>query len=116
LFSDVAEKVPYEKIIRRVTFLERDQQESRMFLQHLANLRNSKVHKGESSDHQHQLLEYTADLMRRFIFYLIFNGDDFGSHAEFLEMADLPNSRAALDRRLLALERRIRFMDTKRHR
>jgi hypothetical protein len=116
LFSEKNQKVPYEKIIRRATFVENDTTEARLFLNHLAYMRNDKIHHGRSFDHQHQLLEYTCDLVRRFTFYLINMGDDFNSHSEFLEMAELPNDKAALHRRQLAIERRIRFIDTRAHR
>lgn len=116
LFAEENEKVPYDKIIRRATFLEYDQSEARLFLSHLVHMRNNKVHRGRSFDHQHQLIEYSFDFIRRFTLYLIFNGEDINSHLEFLEMADLPNDRAALARRQLAIERRIRFIETRRHR
>lgn len=116
LFSREGEKVPYEKIIKRATFLEQDKSEARMFLSHLASLRNERVHHGKSANHHHQVLEYSADLVARFCFYLIFHGDDFADHAEFLEMAELPADRAALKRRQVAIERRIRFIEKRRHR
>ena len=116
LFSREGEKVPYDKIIKRATFLEKDRAEARMFLSHLASLRNQRVHHGKSSQHHHQVLEYTADLVSRFTFYLIFHGSDFADHAEFLEMAELPADRKALNRRQKAIERRINFIETKSHR
>lgn len=116
LFSEDFEKTSYEKIIRRATFLEPDQSEARLFLGHLVEMRNRKIHHGKTFDHQHQLLEYTFELVRQFVFYLILNGDDLTSHSEFIEMADLPGNRQVLNRRILAIERRIRFMEFRRHR
>lgn len=115
LFSSEGEIVSYEKIIERATFLEPDRKEARLFLKHLASLRNETVHQGKSFDHQHILLEHAAALVRRFVFYLIFNGEDFSGHGEFLETADLPSDRKALKRRQIAIERRINFIEKYRH-
>jgi hypothetical protein len=50
------------------------------------------------------------------LFYLLFNGDDFADHAEFIEMTDLPSDALALQRRRKAIDRRMRMMEQRRHR
>lgn len=116
LFSTDGEKASYDRIIKRATFLEDDREIARAKLTRLLSVRNSYVHWGASEKGHHQLNQFVADLIRRFVFYIIFNGDDFLDHAELLEMADLPSDQRSLARRRKAIERREKLALTNRHR
>lgn len=115
LFSTDAERASYDTIIRRATFLESDKEIARAKLNRLLSVRNRYVHWGVSEQGHHQLNQYVADLIRRFLFYIVFNGEDFLDHRELLEMCDLPSDIASLARRRKAIERREKIELTKRH-
>jgi hypothetical protein len=116
LFQVDGENIRNEKIIRRATYLDNPADLSRAKLNRLMRIRNRYVHNGATDHDHHQLAQYLAEHIRSDLFYLLFNGDDFAEHAEFIEMTDLPSDSLALERRRLALERRERMIDRRRHR
>jgi len=116
LFQAGDERISYDKIIRRATYLENPPDISRAKFARLMRIRNQYVHMGKSEDRHHQLTQYLAEEIRSHIFYLVFNGDDFADHGEFLEMTDLPSNTEALQRRRRAIDRRERMIEKRRHR
>jgi hypothetical protein len=116
LFQVDGEIVANEKIIRRATYLDDPADLARAKLNRLMRIRNRYVHKGATDNNHHQLAQYLAEHVRSALFYLLFNGDDFADHAEFIEMTDLPSDALALQRRRKAIDRRMRMMEQRRHR
>lgn len=116
LFQAGDERVTYEKIIKRATYLDDPADLARAKLNRLVRIRNRYVHMGATESEHHQLTQYLADHVRRHLFYLLFNGDDFADHPEFLEMTDLPSDSGALRRRRRAIDRRERMIEVGRHR
>jgi hypothetical protein len=116
IFQADDERASYDKIIRRATYLNEPADLERAKLARLMRIRNRYVHMGVTENEHHQLTQYVANEVRSHLFYLLFNGDDFADHAEFIEMTDLPSSSAALERRRRALDRRERMMQKRRHR
>lgn len=116
LFQAGDERASYEKIIKRATYLDNSNSLAKAKLGRLVRIRNRYVHMGASENEHHQLTQYLADHVRRHLFYILFNGDDFTDHAEFLEMTDLPSDAEALQRRRRAIDRRERMIEKGRHR
>jgi len=116
LFQSDDETVPYDKLIRRSTYLDDPADLARAKLNRLRRIRNSYVHMGVTDNEHHQLTQYLADHVKAHLFYLLFNGDDFANHGEFIEMVDLPSDPSSLRRRRYAIDRRERMIETRRHR
>lgn len=116
LFQAGDERASYDKIIRRATYLDDPPDIARAKLARLMRIRNRYVHMGKSENEHHQLTQYLAAEARSHLFYLLFNGDDFADHAEFIDMTDLPSDAVALQRRRKAIERRERMIEKRRHR
>lgn len=116
LFQSGDERVSYDKLIRRATYLEDPPDIARAKLARLMRIRNRYVHLGKKENEHHQLTQYLAAEIRSHLFYLLFNGDDFADHGEFIEMTDLPSGAEALHRRRTAIDRRERMIEKRRHR
>jgi hypothetical protein len=116
LFQAGDERVAYDRIIRRATYLNDPPDIPRAKLARLMRIRNRYVHMGKSENEHHQLTQYLAEEIRSHLFYLVINGDDFADHGEFIEMTDLPAGTDALQRRRRAIDRRERMMKKRRHR
>lgn len=116
LFQTGDERASYDKIIKRATYLDDADNLGRVKLSRLVRIRNRYVHMGTSENEHHQLTQYLADHVRRHLFYLLFNGDDFSNHSEFIEMTDLPSDAEALKRRKRAIDRREQMIENGRHR
>ena len=116
LFQPEDERVSYEKIIDRATYLDDPADLAKAKLRRLMRIRNRYVHMGTSENEHHQLTQYLASEVRSHLFYVLMNGDDFADHREFIEMTDLPSDATALIRRRRAIERRERMIEKRRHR
>lgn len=116
LFQAGDERASYDKIIRRATYLDDPPDVARAKLGRLMRIRNRYVHMGKSENEHHQLTQYLAAEVRSHLFYLLFNGDDFADHGEFIEMTDLPSDALALQRRRRSIDRRERMIEKRRHR
>lgn len=116
LFQAGDERATYDKIIRRATYLDDPSDLARAKLNRLVRIRNRYVHMGATENEHHQLTQYLADHVKSHLFYVLFNGDDFADHGEFIEMTDLPSNSMALQRRRRAIDRRERMIEKRRHR
>jgi hypothetical protein len=116
LFQSGDERISYEKIIDRATYLYDPPDLTKAKLRRLVRIRNRYVHMGTTENEHHQLTQYLAAEVRSHLFYLLMNGDDFADHREFIEMTDLPSNATALQRRRRALDRRQRMIEKRRHR
>lgn len=116
LFQAGDERISYEKIIRRATYLDSPADIVRSKLARIVRIRNRYVHIGSRENEHHQLVQFLADLVSLHLLYLLFNGDDFADHNEFIEMTDLPSDAKALERRRRAIDRRERMTEKRRHR
>lgn len=116
IFQNSDGRLSYKDLIRRATYLDDPGDLVRAKLNRLARIRNRYVHVGLPDHHHHQLTQFFADFIARHLFYLLFNGDDFSDHAEFIAMTDLPSNRSALERQRRAIDRRERMIENRRHR
>jgi hypothetical protein len=117
LYSEGSNKnVPYDKLIRRATFGERDRELAILKLEHLAKLRNSYVHSGDTERERNELTQFLGEILAHQILYLLRYADDLADHNELIEMADLPNDLNLLARRRRAIERRENIIQFGRHR
>lgn len=116
LFQSDNERVSYEDIIKRATYLEEVPEIARAKLHRLVRIRNRYVHMGASENEHHQLTQYLADHIKGHHFYLLFNGDDFSCHTDFIDMTKLPADLITLQRRRMSIDRRERMIKTGRHR
>lgn len=116
LFQDHNEKTTYKKIIQRATYLDDPADLARAKLHRLMRIRNKYIHMGIADNEHHQLTQYLAEHIKTHLFYLLFNGDDFKEHSEFIDMTDLPSDPESLQRRRRAIERRERMIEKRRHR
>jgi hypothetical protein len=116
LFQAGDERVSYERVIERATYLYDPADLAKAKLRRLLRIRNRYVHMGTTENEHHQLTQYLAAEVRSHLFYLLMNGDDFADHREFIEMTDLPSDAVALNRRRRAIDRRERMIEKRRHR
>lgn len=116
LFQVEDERVSYERIIRRATYLDGPEDFSSVKLNRIVRIRNRYVHFGQIETEHHQLTQFLAQHIKSHLFYILFNGDDFLDHAEFVEMTDLPSAGDALARRSRAILRRQLMIQKRRHR
>jgi len=116
LYSEGGNKnVPYERLIRRATFAEKDRELAIMKLEHLARLRNIYVHSGDTEREKSELTQYLREVLAHQILYLIRFADDLQDHNELLEMVDLPSDLELLERRRRAIKRRENIIRHGRH-
>lgn len=116
LFQVEDERLAYDRIINRATYLDNPENFASVKLKRLVRIINRYVHYGHTENEHHQLTQFLADHIKTNIFYLLFNGDDFIDHREFVDMTDLPSSSDALARRSRAIERRQLMIAQRRHR
>lgn len=102
----------YDKLIRRCSFLFKDNEYHRQLLEHLREYRNANIHAGEESDrartHCYQLQLYFANL----IWFHISSAWYFRSIDEANEFLDSPSDQTSLNRRLDLIRKAVRFRTT----
>lgn len=100
----------YDKLIRRTVFLFKDQDYHRQVLEHLRAYRNANVHAGEESEsakiHCFQLQVYFVAAA----WFFIRNASRFSRVDEVGEFLDLPSDPSELQRRLVQIQRAIKFI------
>lgn len=117
LFTSEADRTNSKKLIDRMVFAERENREiSRMKLERAYILRNLYVHHGSTDNDDNSLTENLRETILIFAFYILFNGEDIATHSDLLMMLDLPSDQSALAIRRQAIDRRLRLIQTGRHR
>lgn len=116
LYSESSDRnAPYEKLIRRLTFAEKDRELAIMKLERLSKLRNAYVHSGSTEDDRNELTQFLGRILEHQILYILMRGGDFLDHGELIEMADLPSDLGQLERRKKSIERRENIIRHGRH-
>lgn len=107
-----------DTIIDRALFAENceDRDIVRLKLQYLSRIRNGYVHAGLENENIYHLIQFLRDFVANHLLYLLYNGDDFDSHDEYIAMCSLPSSLDALKRRRQAIQRRENVILFRRHR
>jgi hypothetical protein len=97
----------YNRIVQRATFAESDKQIARWKLGHIARVRNEYVHAGRNDDDLRVMSHYLRTLLTHHINYLMFHAPDVRTHAQWLEIVDLPDDEGMLEARKVNIDRRI---------
>lgn len=117
LYTSESERANFKKLIDRMIFAASENKEiERMKLERAYIIRNSYVHHGSTENDDNSLTENLRESVLIFAFYILFNGDDIQNHTDLLMMLDLPADESALATRRQAIERRLRLIQTGRHR
>lgn len=115
IFSDNSKNIRYDDVVRRSLFAEIDPSISGLKLRYLAKMRNRYVHAGEENENLYSLIQFLRHFVCEHVSYLIYQGDDFETHADYLAMCDLPRDAASLEKRKLAISRRENIIAIRRH-
>lgn len=117
LYSKNDDKTNHKTLINRLCYASKNRAWlDRLKIERCYNLRNSYVHRGSQESEDTTLVQHLRELLLGHIYYYIFNGSDILTHDDLLMMVDLPASTDALDRRILAIERRKKITQSGRHR
>lgn len=117
LYSKNDDKTNHKTLINRLTFASKaNTWLDRIKLERCYYLRNSYVHRGSQDNDDTTLVQHLREMVLSHIYYYIFNASDIMTHDDLLMMVDLPANTDALERRLLAIERRKSISQSGRHR
>lgn len=117
LYAPDDDKTPMKKVISRLTFASTSYEWlDKMKLERCYHLRNIYVHRGSNESDDTSLVQHLRELLLHQIYYYLWNGQDITSHADLLMMVDLPQDEGALERRKLAIDRRLSIARSGRHR
>jgi hypothetical protein len=97
-------------IIERAIFTETDKLLARWKLQHISRMRNEYAHAGEIDDDLFVMSQYLRDLLSWHINYLLFHAPAVNSHEHWLEIVDLPDDKAELNRHKSTIDLRNGMM------
>ena len=100
----------YTRIIQRASFAEHDRVVARWKLGHISRQRNEYVHAGGGDDDVHAMSQYLRMLLSRHVNYLLFHAPYVRSHAQWLEIVDLPDDEATLEARKASIDHRLDIM------
>lgn len=116
LYSKNDDKTNHKAIIERLTFVSKESPWlDRIKIERCYHMRNSYVHRGSQENDDTTLVQHLRELILQHVYYYIFNASDIATHDDLLMMVDLPSSIDALDRRVLAIERRKSISQSGRH-
>lgn len=108
LYAPSDDKTPAKKLIARLTFASKSGEWlDRIKLERCYHLRNMYVHRGSNDSDDTSLVQHLRELLLHQIYYYLHQGRDLESHSDLLMMVDLPSDDGALERRALAIERRL---------
>lgn len=117
LYAPEDDKTPTRKLISRLTFASKSNEWlDKIKLERCYHLRNMYVHRGSNDSDDTSLVQHLRELLLHQIYYYLWQGQDLGSHADLLMMVDLPGGEEALERRKLAIDRRLNIARSGRHR
>lgn len=117
LYAPGEDKTPMRKIISRLTFASKSNRWlDQMKLERCYHLRNMYAHRGSNESDNTSLVQHLRELLLHQIYYYLWHGQDIESHADMLMMVDLPVEKGALERRKLAINRRLNIARSGRHR
>lgn len=117
LYTLEGERTPIAKLISRLTFASRENEWlDKLKLERCYNIRNMYVHRGSKDSDDSSLVRHMRELLLHQIYYFLWNGDDIITHSDLILMVDLPGSEQALERRSLAIARRLNIGRHGRHR
>ena len=118
LYSREGSRTSTDSIIERMIFSEKEEHAfvERSKLKRAYALRNQYVHKGAIEKNDSALIHNLRETILRLAYYVLFNGDDFETHSDLIEMMEPKNAPHRTERKLMAIERRKRLVETGRHR
>lgn len=113
LYAPESEKTPANKLISRLSFGDWLHE---IKLERSYHLRNMYVHRGTNENDDTSLVQHLRELLLHRIYYYLWNGQDIETHSDLIMMVDLPADEQALERRKLAIDRRLNIARKGRHR
>lgn len=113
IYAPESEKTSSNKLISRLCF---GNWLDEIKLERSYHLRNMYVHRGANENDDSSLVQHLRELLLHRIYYLLWNGRDIESHSDLLMMVDLPADERTLERRKLAINRRLNIARNGRHR
>jgi len=117
LYAPDNDRTSANKLISRLTFASGSREWlDKIKLERCYHLRNMYVHRGKTESDDTSLVQHLRELLLQQIYYYIFHGDDLESCADLLMMLDLPSAEQTLERRKLAIDRRLNIAKSGRHR
>jgi hypothetical protein len=116
LYAPGEDKVPARKLIARLTFASKASEWlDKIKLERCYHLRNIYVHRGSNDSDNTSLVQHLRELLLHQIYYYLWQGRDLEKHSDLLMMVDLPSAEGALERRRLAIDRRLSIARSGRH-
>lgn len=117
LYAPNDDKTAAKKLILRLTFASKSiEWLDRIKLERCYHLRNMYVHRGSSDNDDTSLVQHLRELLLHQIYYFLWQGRDILSHTDLLLMVDLPSAEGTLERRRLAIVRRLNIARSGHHR
>jgi Apea-like HEPN len=117
LYAPDDDKTSSKKLISRLTFASKsDEWLDKIKLERCYHLRNMYVHRGSNDNDDTSLVQHLRELLLQQVYYYLLHGQDIASHSDLLMMVDLPTEESALERRRLAIDRRLNIARSGRHR
>jgi hypothetical protein len=117
LYAPEEDKTPSKKLISRLTFASKSEEWlDNIKLERCYHLRNMYVHRGANDSDDTSLVQHLRELLLQQVYYYLLHGQDIASHSDLLMMVDLPTEENALERRRLAIDRRLNIARSGRHR
>lgn len=100
----------YSRIIQRAAFAEHDKQIAHWKLGHISRVRNEYVHAGDNDDDLRVMAQYLRMLLSRHVNYVLFHAPNVKTHAQWLEIVDLPDDEDKLTARKAVIDQRINLI------
>lgn len=117
LYAPETDKTPTSKLLSRLTFTSKlDEWLDKIKLERCYHLRNMYVHRGANDSDDTSLVQHLREVLLHHIYYFLLHGQDILTQEDLLMMVDLPSSEEPLERRKLAIDRRLNIARTGRHR
>ena len=104
------ETEPSNKLIDRVSFLYRDTEVTKLYLQHLRQFRNRTVHSGAATDVIQELVFQLKKYVEAILDFHLKNHFRFASFDEMLAFLELPPDSSEIDKAVSELDRRIEML------
>jgi hypothetical protein len=117
LYAPGDDKTPAKKLIARLTFASKSSEWlNKIKLERCYHLRNMYVHRGSNDGDDTSLVQNLRETLLHQIYYYLWNAQDIETHSDLLTMVDLPADERTLERRKLAIDRRLNILRSGRHR
>ena len=116
LYAPEEEKTSSKLLISRLTFASKaDDWLDKIKLERCYHLRNQYVHRGSNGDDDTSLVQHLRELILHQVYYYLWQGQDILAQKDLLMMVDTRLNEAEIERRTLAIQRRLNIERTGKH-